>query len=610
MISFPKKERGGASVASRVESLIFKDPPKSIHTRKYEPVNLAEVSYMSRPDSEYGDPSRINEAINVWARGVNPAVEIDYSGSGKGSQTTSLVQRAPSAPYKVEVVRPPLQPIETRVPLSNPRTHNNYSIVTNPTREPLSIADKYDKNLVGSMIQEDLAGNIRVNPSQPAFDTVELNRDSASIYTQEVLSGSVRPSASYDLSTSNRDINKLRENATRNELLHYAVSAPVGYSEIVIVDPKFNTSNPVKSNIQNRHYIALQAALGKPIVINQSDGKEISIKDYDYKMVHSNIGNSQIVITVKQPDVKLDRQTLLYAVQANMGSNVVLGDLVRPSKEKEMFRDLPFYSTSSNVSQTQFNPSQIINPDLKLTNNLPLTSALANVSQSSFGSKQLINPNIHLQNNLPLYNAQSNISGQVMSSNLNPQKLQELTRNLPEYAAQTNLSQNITSQLMNQGVKLPVLSNNLPQTSVSAAYGNTLQDLVQRNKEYNLNNHTPLTAATSNVSNSKANLQTVNPDVQLSYNIPLTSASTKISNNQANLQVVNPDLQLERSMPSYTASTNPILKTGYNEESVRDGKVRELTRLSNFGSYEDRVSRPIQSYNPQVHHSSMIRTKS
>ena len=358
MFSFPKKERGGANPMRQEEIHIYKDPPKAIYTRKYEPVEMGDVTYMVRPDSEYGDVSRINDSIQLFARGQNPAVEIDYTGLGKGSQTTHLTSRAPSAPYKVEVVRPPLQPVETRVPLSNPRIHQNYSIMTNPSREPLAIADKYDHNAVQSHIIEDLAGNIRVNPTQPAFDTVELNRDAATIYTQKVLEGSVQSSANKDIGT-NRENTKLRDNATRLELLRYAVNAPAGFSEVVIIDPKFNSSNPVQSNIKNRHYIAMQAALNKPIVINSSDGKEIRIKDYNYKVVQTNLGNSQLLIEVQQPDVKLDRTTLLYAVQANIGSDAILSDIVKPTHQKELFRDLPLYSTISNVSHLQIDPQYV-----------------------------------------------------------------------------------------------------------------------------------------------------------------------------------------------------------------------------------------------------------
>ena len=604
-----KKYRGGINPAGRDELVIYKDPPKSIYTRKYEPVEMGDVTYMIRADSDLGDPSRINESIAVIPKGMNIMAEVDYTGLGRGSQTTHLQQRAPSAPYKVEVVRPPEFPVASLVPLSRPRIHQNYAVQSNPRREPLSIADKYDHNLVSSIIIEDLAGNIRINPTKPAFDTVELNRDAASIYTQDTLSGSVRPSAKYDIATM-RETSTLREDATRGDLLRYAVQAPVGFSEIVIVDPKFNTSNSVQSNIQNRNYIALQAALGKPIVLNNPDGQVISIKDYDYKLVQSNMGNSQLVINVRQPDVKLDRETLLYAINTNVGSEAVIGGLVKPSHQKELFRDLPLYAAQPNLSHSSFDPTHKINPNLILGDKLPQHASQTNISGQVMSTNLSADKLKQLQSTLPQHVSQTNISGQVMSANLQHQHMKQLQSTLPQHASQTNItgevmSNNLTHEQMNKQY-----NNVLPQTAVTAAYGTQMHNNIQQNQEHNLQHHTPLTAASSHISNSHVWLQTNNPELQLQYNVPMTSASTKVSNLQANLHTVNPDLDLQRQLPTYTTSTNPTMKTGYNEDLQRDGKLKENNKLTHFGSYEDRVSRPVQQINRQVPLSNMIRTKS
>jgi hypothetical protein len=578
MIQYPKRTKS-AGIAGMDQIHIYKDPPKAIYTRKYEPVNVGDVMYMARPDSENGDPSRINEAINVVARGVNPMVEIDYTGNGGGSRTTSLVQRQATPAYKVEVVRPPLYPVESLVPLSNPRIHQNYTITTNPRRTPVSSAGYYDHNAVSSIIINDLAGNIRINPTKPAFDTVDINRDAAGLKgVGDVLAGNIRPSASYDIQAG-RELTNLRDDATRKELLRMAVQAPVGFSEILILDPMTNTSVPVQSNIQNRNYISLQAALGQPIIINKADGQEIKLKDYEVKVVQTNLGNNQLVLTVRQPEVKLEREGLYYAMQTNVGLQALSGDNIRPTKEMELTRPLPLFSTQTNISQNIDPSIRMSNPDAyNLSYKAPLSSALANLSQN-IGVGQTINPDLQLSMKTPTYAGQTNVSGEVMQRNLTPDQMKKLQLNMPYTAGQTNISRSE----MNQG--------------------------IQNQRQMELMNKAPLTSATAQFSNNKANLQQVNPEFQLANNAPLTSATANVSNSKANLQTVNPELGLEKALP-YFSQTAPVQKqTGYNDELVRDSKVRELNKLSNFGSFEDRITRPGQQVVRNIPTSQLIKPK-
>ena len=126
-IQYFQKERGGVSPVGYEVPHIYKDPPKAIFTRKYEPVNVADVMYMVQTDNPRGDPTRINDNLQYFARGVNPMVEIDYGGHGAASQNQSIHQNQAGSQFKVEVVRPPEYPVETLVALSRPRIHQNYS---------------------------------------------------------------------------------------------------------------------------------------------------------------------------------------------------------------------------------------------------------------------------------------------------------------------------------------------------------------------------------------------------------------------------------------------------------------------------------------------------
>jgi hypothetical protein len=144
-VQYPKKYRGGINPAGPELNHILRDPPKSIYTRKYEPVNVADVMYMTRPGAEGSDSSRINENIQYIRRGINPMVKVMYSNAGGGSTNSSLHNGQVSNPYKIEVVRPPLYPAATLQPISAPRIHQNYTITTNPGIQPRIVNDKIDQ---------------------------------------------------------------------------------------------------------------------------------------------------------------------------------------------------------------------------------------------------------------------------------------------------------------------------------------------------------------------------------------------------------------------------------------------------------------------------------
>lgn len=109
---------------------ILRDPPKSIHTRRIDKVGQTQ-SILNAQD-ESGD--RISEAINVYARGVNPMVAVSFDNYSNNAGRSSPFQntKAVSLPYKVTTFRPPIQRQEDLLPLSRlPR--NWFYSYTNPS---------------------------------------------------------------------------------------------------------------------------------------------------------------------------------------------------------------------------------------------------------------------------------------------------------------------------------------------------------------------------------------------------------------------------------------------------------------------------------------------
>lgn len=96
---------------------ILQDPHKSLYTKKKERVGDTNDILMAQEDS--GD--RIRECINIYPRGVNPMVSVNYNNYGKSQLTSSLKTSSHGGtilPYRSEVIRPPVLRQENLVPLS------------------------------------------------------------------------------------------------------------------------------------------------------------------------------------------------------------------------------------------------------------------------------------------------------------------------------------------------------------------------------------------------------------------------------------------------------------------------------------------------------------
>ena len=376
-IQYPRLNRGGVNPVGATRNHIYRDPPKSITTRKYNPVNVADVMYMAQADNPNGDPTRFNEAIKVYARGKNPMVEIDY-GAGQGAKN----------PYRIEVVRPPLMPIETLQPISAPRIHQNYTITSNPGIAPISVGDKIDHNAIKNITATDKSnGVVRVNPSQTYWQWYD-NLGQDSVQSKRItLQGSIRPTASYNLELT-RGMTELRPNAV-GEVNTYSVNSSIvlsggdnrpqsvslnaikdinaigigsnpNFTNIVVIDPKTNASLDVNSTIQEKNYIAINAAMGKPLHLDTGTGQQIVLKDYKYTPVTSNIGNSQLVIQVAQPDVQLERNTPLFAATTNVGLPGYNEDLARATQgQQQLDRMANFGSWEDRVSRPIFSRQDV-----------------------------------------------------------------------------------------------------------------------------------------------------------------------------------------------------------------------------------------------------------
>jgi len=98
---------------------IIKDPPKSIYTRRIDKVGQTSLI----TDEIDGSNDRFSQAINLYARGVNPSVSVSYGNQGNnytGGMITggSAQPRLPYTVAKDGAFRPPIMMQENLLPLS------------------------------------------------------------------------------------------------------------------------------------------------------------------------------------------------------------------------------------------------------------------------------------------------------------------------------------------------------------------------------------------------------------------------------------------------------------------------------------------------------------
>lgn len=149
MISYPKKV---GLILPSVESWgtnnnILRDPPKSITTRRVDkPLMTSDITEMID-----GATDRASECINVYARGVNPSVSVNYTNIGNNGagrvmngmnnvntnqQPTRIYQPNAALPYQVldqGAFRPPVRTPYDLLPLSRlPRAHI-YDTIAQPS---------------------------------------------------------------------------------------------------------------------------------------------------------------------------------------------------------------------------------------------------------------------------------------------------------------------------------------------------------------------------------------------------------------------------------------------------------------------------------------------
>ena len=445
---------------------ILRDPPKSITTRRNEKVG--ETSSITDMIDESG--TRACEAIQVYARGVNPFVSVSYNNVGNnGGQNSSGIRdggmQSVKLPYRIMqdgAFRPPVLLQEDLLPLS---------------RMPRGKTTAFSKAGFADFSR-------RMRTCGTAEETKEVKT--------ETLKGSVRPTAVYQIETPldkpfevkyviqpsikrsvgsgirSMDITHKYGGKPTKEIdtnpLHAKVQANFTevrhvnnnqfYPERYLQDPlghsvASNISSNKYSNLDNNELHAdryLQDHLEYSVASNISSNKYSNLDNNELHpdrylqdplghSVASNISSnkySNLHNNELHPERYL-QDPLGHSVASNISSNKYSNLDNNELHADRYLQDHLGHSVLTNISSNQHYTSSIEDildlSDMPVHDNIRNSSIIAPVS--GVEQTRYFHDEINLSRNLPEYNVKTNIGNQNVHKRLEYDNQIELSRNIP-----------------------------------------------------------------------------------------------------------------------------------------------------------------------------------
>ena len=334
---------------------ILRDPPKSIVTRKIDKVGGdSDITQMIQ---DSGD--RACEAINVFARGVNPMVSVSYSnygnngGQGQAGSLTGLSNslmgggggRNASLPYKAMeggAFRPPLRTQEDLLPLSRqPRvwttafTNCGFTDFSRKLRECPDNGDNMRE------IQHNISTNVKPTAVYKLEKSAEPTRD----LIMDKIQNPVKTSGNSGIRTMDRTQQNVQK-------------------------PSNNIANPITTNAQS----------------NMATNR-VFVGD------NNNLNTNKYVQDITTQNVRTN-------FNSNNNSTTRIDDIILVDHS-----NLPIHEDYRNISTTArksgTDQSKYIHEDVSLARVIPNHTATTNSSTNTISKRQEYENYINLSRNIP-----------------------------------------------------------------------------------------------------------------------------------------------------------------------------------------------------------------
>ena len=367
---------------------ILRDPPKSITTRRIDRVGSDDS--MNRLYANSGD--RFSENINLYARGVNPFVAVQYSNTqysgGVGASRANLGGNTIGTvklPYRIMdggAFRPPQLRQEQLLPLSR-QARLATSMMTNRQFN-------------------DYSKTVMCQAAKKATTFRQVKKADMTINTT---------------ATANKSQN-IKKGQTKE---HY-----VNIAKHVIENtniPSAAAKLSAKANLQ---------------IVNRENLREAK-RNVNAHSVNSNRNENIHITMFPDNDYKLEKNLPEYAASTKR-SDASTYVRFEPEHIQERTRNLPEYAAGTKRSDAstyvRFEPEHI----QERTRNLP--EYTASTKRSDASTHVRVEPE-HIQErtrNLPEYAASTKRSDTSIHVRVEPEHVHEMVRNIPEYSAGTKRS--------------------------------------------------------------------------------------------------------------------------------------------------------------------------
>lgn len=329
---------------------ILKDPSKSIHTRKIDKVG--ETSSITQMIDESG--SRSCEAIQVYARGVNPCVSVSYSNHGsnggqRGGGITDGINQNQSAklPYTIMrdgAFRPPVLLQEDLLPMS---------------RMPRNWTTAYSKPGFA-----DFSKKMRTCGS--SAETKEVKN--------ETLQGYVRPTAVYKIDAP------LNEPFEVKYVIQPTIKTTANSGVRTMDITQQQVGNPTKEIDNNPLHAHAQA--------NFTDSRHVDNNDFDPTRYLQDVNTKNVVSNVSSNKHTTNIEDIFDLADMPVHSDILIASADAPISAPEqtkyfhddisLARTLPEHNMNTNIGNTSVYKNVNHENKIELDRNIPMNSFVAN----------------------------------------------------------------------------------------------------------------------------------------------------------------------------------------------------------------------------------------
>lgn len=333
---------------------ILRDPPKSVHTRKIDKVGQTSNITSMIDDST----DRASEAIMVYARGVNPSVSVSYNNVGNnGGQSSGALAglnntQAAKLPYPIMrdgVFRPPVLKQEQLLPLS---------------RQPRVWTSQFSQPGFTDFSK-------RVRNCGTSDETKEVHTD--------ILKGNIRPTAVYKIETPIQETYDIKNNI--QDIINTSANSGIRTLDITQQNVQVPT-HQIYDTPLHADVLTNKARPGTQIIDNNMNTNRY-LQTPNYNVVNSNTSsNTTSFMSIDEvldlPEMPIQN---IHVIEHNAPYSRGGDGTKYIHKDVERNRQLPSYSSSTNMADNTKYKRHLHENTIELERNIPSGQMYTNMTQ-------------------------------------------------------------------------------------------------------------------------------------------------------------------------------------------------------------------------------------